>query len=62
MGIILLLTDAGDQRRPGPDYPGHCQHPCQHDNDGRNVLPTGHGEVSAIMIFLSKLFFFQIDT
>lgn len=48
MEVILLLADAGDQRRPGPDDPGHCRHPRQLP-DGRNVVSVCHGDVSLLL-------------
>lgn len=54
--VILLLTDDGDQRRPGPDHPGHCRHPRQHDADGWNVVSAHHGDVSRLLIDLLFLY------
>lgn len=44
-----MLSDAGGERRPRSNHPGHRRLQHQQDADGRHVLPAHHGEIAQLI-------------
>lgn len=48
--MFLLCSDAGGERRPRSDHPGHRRPQRQQDADGRHVLPVCDGEINDFLL------------